>query len=109
MLCSVSSVPQVFALSPDIMSVSFGLGLFVPSLGFRGPHSCSHGEVCFWCCLFLVSGIAKETERSVVGGGICAPPAFISPVPELMGREGVPCGPGLGLDFGVCKGPQLAR
>lgn len=40
-------------------------------------------------------------------GGICAPPAFISPVPELMGGEGVHRGPGLRLDLGV--GPQLAR
>lgn len=64
--------------------------------------------VYFWSCLFLVSGIPKETERSVVGGGICAPPAFISPAPraplrlaEPMGGEGVHRGPGLGLDLGA--------
>lgn len=68
-----------------------------------------------WGSLFLVLSLSskwhcqRDREERSWGGGICAPPAFISPVPELMGREGVPCGPGLGLDFGVCKGPQLAR
>lgn len=43
--------------------------------------------VYFWSCLFLVSGIPKETERSVVGGG-----AYVLPLPSFPLHHVLPLG-----------------
>lgn len=68
-----------------------------------------------WGSLFLVLSLSSKwhcqrdrEEHSGAGGHMCFL-TFISPVPELMGGEGMHCGPRLGLDLRVCKGPQLTR